>query len=39
MIASYVPLYFSTETVSTITYLINIQPSSVLQGGIPFERL
>jgi hypothetical protein len=27
------------ESVSTVTYLINIQPSPTLQGGISFERL
>jgi hypothetical protein len=39
MIVSSVPPHFWDETVSTATYLINIQPSSVLQGGIHFERL
>jgi hypothetical protein len=39
MIASSVPPHFWAETVSTATYLINIQHSSPLQGGIPFERL
>jgi hypothetical protein len=39
MIASSVPPHFWAETVSTATYLINIQPSSSLHGGISFERL
>jgi hypothetical protein len=39
MIASSVPPHFWIKTVSTVTYLINIQPSLTLQGGIPFERL
>jgi hypothetical protein len=39
MIASSVPPHFWAEDVSTVTYFINIQPSSTLQGGIPFERL
>jgi hypothetical protein len=39
IIASSVPPYFLAEVVSTATYLINIQPSLVFQGGIPFERL
>jgi hypothetical protein len=39
MIASSVPPHFWVEAVSTATYLINIKPSSALQGGIPFEHL
>jgi hypothetical protein len=39
MIASFVPPHFWAEAISTATYLINIQPSSSLQGGISFERL
>jgi hypothetical protein len=39
MIAYSVPPHFWAEAVSTVTYLINIQPSSALQGGITFERL
>jgi transposase InsO family protein len=39
MLASYVPPHFWVEVVSTATYLINIQRSSTLQCGIPFERL
>jgi hypothetical protein len=39
MIVSSVPPHFWAETVSTATYLINIQPSSTLQCGIPFECL
>jgi hypothetical protein len=39
MIASSIPPHFWADTISTVTYLINIQPSSTLQGGISFERL
>jgi hypothetical protein len=39
MIASSVPPHFWTGAVSTATYLINIQPSLTLQGGISFKRL
>jgi hypothetical protein len=36
MTASSVPPHFWAEAISTITYLINIRPSSALQGSIPF---
>jgi hypothetical protein len=39
MVASSILAHFWAEADSTATYLINIQPSSALQGGIPFERL
>jgi hypothetical protein len=39
MITSSLPPHFWAEAVSTSVYLINIQPSAALQGGIPLERL
>jgi hypothetical protein len=39
MIVSSVLPHFWARPVSTATYLINIQPSSTLKGGIPFEHL
>jgi hypothetical protein len=39
MIASSVLPHFWAMTISTTTYLINIQPSSTLHGGISFECL
>jgi hypothetical protein len=39
MIASSIPPHFWIEAVSTVTYSINIQPSSAIQGGISFEHL
>jgi hypothetical protein len=38
MITSSVPPHFWVEVISIATYLINIQPSSTLQGGIPFKH-
>ena len=39
MIAASLPPHFWAEAVTTSTYLINIQPSAALQGGIPLECL
>jgi hypothetical protein len=39
VIAASLPPHFWMEVISTSTYLINIQPSTALHGGIPFERL
>jgi hypothetical protein len=39
MIVAYLPPHFWAEAVFTATYLINIQPSAALQGGIFLERL
>jgi hypothetical protein len=39
MIAASLPPHFWVEAICTSTYLINIQPSSTLQGGIPLEHL
>uniref|UniRef100_A0A0A9GPE3 Integrase catalytic domain-containing protein n=1 Tax=Arundo donax TaxID=35708 RepID=A0A0A9GPE3_ARUDO len=39
LIASYVPPHFWVDVVSTANYLTNIQPSSALHDGIPYERL
>jgi hypothetical protein len=39
MIAASLPPHFWVEAVSTSVYLIDLQPSAALQGGIPLERL
>jgi hypothetical protein len=39
MIAASLPPYFWAKAVSTLSYLINFQPSAASQGGIPLERL
>jgi hypothetical protein len=39
MITSSIPPHFWADAVSTATYLMLIQPSSALQGDIPFDRL
>jgi hypothetical protein len=39
LITSSIPHHFWVGAISTAAYLINIQPSSALQGGIPFEHL
>jgi hypothetical protein len=39
MIAASLPPHFWAKTISTTTYLINIQSSTALQGGIPLKRL
>ncbi|KAM3366315.1 hypothetical protein ACQJBY_015641 [Aegilops geniculata] len=39
MITASLSPHFWAEAVTTSTYLINIQPSAALQGGIPLERL
>jgi hypothetical protein len=39
IITASLPPNFLVEAVSVSTYLINIQPSTNLQGGIPLERL
>ena len=39
MIAASLPPHFWDEAIFTSTYLINLQPSAALQGGVPFEHL
>jgi hypothetical protein len=39
MIVASLPPHFWAEVVSTSTYLINLQSSAALHGGIPLERL
>jgi hypothetical protein len=39
MIAASLSPHIWDAAVSTFTYLINIQPSAALQGGIPLKRL
>ena len=39
MIAASLPPHFWAKAISTSAYLINLQPSAALQGGVPFERL
>jgi hypothetical protein len=39
MIASSLPPNFWAKAISPSVYLINIQPSTALHGGIPLKRL
>jgi hypothetical protein len=39
MIVSSIPPHFWTDAVSTVTYLINIQPSSAIHDDMSFKRL